>query len=381
MRPWFAPSSCTAWLHLISTERWSWICCIVVWTWSWSNLRLSHCSVDSPDNEVRQCIPWLAKKEVHLFVSDVPLCVANSAIGSHFTQSSCWWLTITQRHCSILAFILSVWPSFWRWNAANILRSIPKQLHIWLQTFGANWDPLSEIIVNGCQSKHKSAKNISVRALWLRRSRCTPSEASETPGWRITPRPASIQRIAFHIALWSVFHLFFSFGRSPILNDHSGVVANCDHTSEWVDWVSACIGIARRWVTLRKSLLAFFLPASKLQFSLYRFYTSFEVARSMWLLTIHHSFRPSPVLLVVAISGMKCAQPTIFPTLKTCKATAASALLTCTIFEMGSKLPEFSGIVVSTRANQYSTKAPSSFRSLMFNSRCSWHGIHPLSAP
>jgi hypothetical protein len=34
--------------------------------------------------------------------------------------------------------------------------------------------------------------------------------------------------------------------------------------------------------------------------------------------------------------------------------------LTCTIFKTGVKLPEFSGIVVSARANQYSTKAPSS---------------------
>jgi len=86
----------------------------------------------------------------------------------------------------------------------------------------------------------------------------------------------------------------------------------------------------------------------------------------MWLLTIHRSFRPSPVLLLVAISGMTCAQLTIFPTLKTCKATAAGAILSCTNFETGSKLPEFSGIVVSARANLYSTKAPSSFRSLFW---------------
>ena len=40
-----------------------------------------------------------------------------------------------------------------------------------------------------------------------------------------------------------------------------------------------------------------------------------------------------------------------------------------------------SGIVVSARANQYSTKAPSSFRSLILNSRCSCHGRRPFSAP
>jgi len=62
-------------------------------------------------------------------------------------------------------------------------------------------------------------------------------------------------------------HCFFSFCRSSILNDHSGVVANCDYTSEWVHWVRACIGIAMGWVMLRKSLLTFLLPARKMQFS------------------------------------------------------------------------------------------------------------------
>jgi hypothetical protein len=100
----------------------------------------------------------------------------------------------------------------------------------------------------------------------------------------------------------------------------------------------------------------------------------------MWLLTIHRLFRLCSVFLV-AISGMKCGQPTIFHMLKTCKATAAGTCLTCTTFETGSKLPEFSGIVVRARANQYSTKAQSSFRSLMLNSGCSCHGRRPFSVP
>ena len=37
---------------------------------------------------------------------------------------------------------------------------------------------------------------------------------------------------------------FFSLCQPPTLNKHSGVVANCDHTSEWVYCVHACIGIA-----------------------------------------------------------------------------------------------------------------------------------------
>jgi len=52
---------------------------------------------------------------------------------------------------------------------------------------------------------------------------------------------------------------FFSLCRSPILNKHSGVVANCDHMSEWVHWVHAFIEIAMQLVTLRKSLLTLLL--------------------------------------------------------------------------------------------------------------------------
>jgi len=89
-----------------------------------------------------------------------------------------------------------------------------------------------------------SAKNISVRAEWLRQSGRAPSELSETPCWRITPRPVSIPRVALHIALRSPFRRFFLLCPSPILNKHSGFGANCDHTSEWVHWVHACIGIA-----------------------------------------------------------------------------------------------------------------------------------------
>jgi hypothetical protein len=157
-------------------------------------------------------------------------------------------------------------------------------------------------------------------------------------------------------------------------------VANCDNTSEWVHWVRACIGIAMRWVTLRICLLELLPPVRKMQFSLYYLYTSFQVARSMWLLTIHRAFRPSPHLLLAASSGITCTQQTIFPKLKYCKAMAAGDFLTCTNFENGSMLSEFSGIVVSAWATQYSTKAPSSFWSLILNSHCSSDGRHPFNA-
>jgi len=85
---------------------------------------------------------------------------------------------------------------------------------------------------------------MSVRAEWLRQSGRAPSEPSETPRWWITLRPASIPRVALHIALPSPFRRFYLLCQSPISNKHSGVVANCDHTLEWVHWVHVCIAIA-----------------------------------------------------------------------------------------------------------------------------------------
>ena len=101
----------------------------------------------------------------------------------------------------------------------------------------------------------------------------------------------------------------------------------------------------------------------------------------MWVLIIHRSLYPSPVLLVVAISGSMCAQPTMFPTVKTCQVIVAGAFLGYTNFKTGSKLPEFSAIVVCDRANWNSTKAPSSCRSSTLKSHCSCRGRHPYSAP
>jgi len=112
--------------------------------------------------------------------------------------------------------------------------------------------------------------------------------------------------------------------------------------TEWVNWAHACIGIAMRWVTLRNSLLEFLLHSRKIQFSLDKIYVSFQVSRSMWQLIIHHSFHLSAVLVEVGLSGMTCAQPTIFPMLKTCNATATGAFLTCTSVVTGSQIPEFS---------------------------------------
>jgi len=80
--------------------------------------------------------------------------------------------------------------------------------------------------------EYTSAKNISVWAEWFGQSGRAPSEPLETPRRRITRRLASRPHVASHITLRSPIHRFFPLCRSPILNNHSGVVANCDHTSE-----------------------------------------------------------------------------------------------------------------------------------------------------
>jgi len=166
-----------------------------------------------------------------------------------------------------------------------------------------------------------------------------------------------------HIAHRLRCHCVFSLCRSPILNKHSWVLANCDHMLELVHWVNSWIGIALWWVMLRQSLLMFLLLVPKMQFSVDQLYTSFQVTRSVWRLTIHRSFCPSPVSQQAAISGKRCTPSKLFPTLATCKTIAASAFFTCTNFKTGSKLPELSGIVLCTRPIQYPMKAPSSFGS------------------
>ena len=80
---------------------------------------------------------------------------------------------------------------------------------------------------------------------------------------------ASIPCVTLHIPLRLHRHCFLSLCRSPILTEHSGVVANYDNTLESVHAVRASIGIAMRWVMLRKSFPEFLLPACKMRFSLY----------------------------------------------------------------------------------------------------------------
>jgi len=113
------------------------------------------------------------------------------------------------------------------------------------------------------------AKNISVWAEWLSASVQAPSEPSETPRCWITLRPVAIPHVALQISLQMQFRYCFSLFWSQNVTEHSGVVANCDHTSEWVHWVHTSIGIAMQLVMLQKSLLVFLPPAHKIQFCIH----------------------------------------------------------------------------------------------------------------
>jgi len=72
IRPWFAPSSWTAWLRLISTLKCSSICCIEASTWSASRRRWTHFCVAFPANDIDGTVPWTAKNGVHFVDSDTP---------------------------------------------------------------------------------------------------------------------------------------------------------------------------------------------------------------------------------------------------------------------------------------------------------------------
>jgi hypothetical protein len=89
----------------------------------------------------------------------------------------------------------------------------------------------------------------SVWTLFIRAVRDTPVAD--------TPHPVSMPWVVLHIALQSLFRGYFSLCRSPILNEHCGVEGSCDHTSEWIHWVHACIGIEIPGVMPRKCLLGF----------------------------------------------------------------------------------------------------------------------------
>jgi len=123
--------------------------------------------------------------------------------------------------------------------------------------------------ISNMHGTDSSAKNNSVRKEWFRQSVRGPSERSERSLWRFTPRPVWIPGAASHIALSSQFHRFFLLYQSLIGNDHSDIVATIDHTSGWVHWALAWLGISMRWGKLRKPLLSFVLPARTMQFSPY----------------------------------------------------------------------------------------------------------------
>ena len=89
-----------------------------------------------------------------------------------------------------------------------------------------------------------SARNISFRVEWLSLSGRAPLEPLETPRRQITLSPALVICVVLHTVRFSLFRRFILLCMSPISTIHWGIGANCDHTSEWVQWVHAFIGIA-----------------------------------------------------------------------------------------------------------------------------------------
>jgi hypothetical protein len=87
---------------------------------------------------------------------------------------------------------------------------------------------------SACMNNVHQQKNISVRAEWQIPSGRDPPELVEAHWWRITPCTSSIPHMALHFSLQTRFHHFFLLCRFPILNKHNGLLANCDHKSEWV---------------------------------------------------------------------------------------------------------------------------------------------------
>lgn len=96
--PVFAPSSCSAWLPLISTSKCSWTCCITAWTWSTSKCCWSRPCVSSPANDIGASATWTAKSGVHFIDSDLQLVEAYSARGNHRTKLSRWWFSNTRMY-------------------------------------------------------------------------------------------------------------------------------------------------------------------------------------------------------------------------------------------------------------------------------------------
>jgi len=146
-------------------------------------------------------------------------------------------------------------PSAYGYVLSNMRGITLFLMHILIQSLSSYKSSFSYKTSDDAETHHQSTyatsvKNISVRAEWLCQRGRPLSEPSETPRWWITPRLASIPLVTLHIATRSQFCRFFSLCWSPILKERSGVVAYCDHTSEWVHWVHAFIEIAMRWVKL-----------------------------------------------------------------------------------------------------------------------------------
>jgi len=171
---------------------------------------------------------WLCSR---LFVENVRLKIVHAPLPLNLLR---YWQSVGAQLLYVNMHILIIGSQWILSMYKQLHPKASKPLNFWSTTRHISW------VINGIGPSRSSAinkKHFCPGEMAL-------SEPSETPRWQITLRPVSTPHVGSHITLWSPFCHFFPLSRSPISKEHSGVVANCDHTSEWVHWVHACIGIA-----------------------------------------------------------------------------------------------------------------------------------------
>jgi len=207
------------------------------------------------------------------------------------------------------------------------------------------------------------------------------SEPSETPRWTITPCPVSIAccRVAYGpqitvsplVLTWSVAYFKQTLYRCGELWPSIGLGSfgsrlhlNYNAISDTAK-ISPCV------------------PSPCVQNAIFSFLVIHIIPRRQIFVAVDNPSLIPSVFCLKTSSYLwnSVGAPDDVSHAQNMQRNSCQCFLTCTNFQMGSKWPKFSGIVVPARAMQYSTKAPSSFRSLMLNSHCSCHGRLPFSTP
>ena len=233
-------------------------------------------------------------------------------------------------------------------------------------------------IIHLCLTMTTSAKNNSVQAKWLPQSGCGPSEPSETSQWRLTPCPASMPLDASHIALPSQFPRFFLLCQSTISNKHCGIEGQL--------W--PYVGLGSLGTHLHQDCNAMGdaaktsprIPPTCSQIAiLFLLIIHIIPNRQIYVAIDNPSLVPSVSWLTSNryLWNYVCAADDVSHA-KNLQNNCCRCFSHLYEFPDGIQVTRVSCIVVSARAHQDSTKAPSSFRSLIAKSRFSCHGRRPF---